>query len=295
MAIPLNIYQNVSGRILLGTPALPTLQADSFKLYYSMASGGPFAYFRSFPNVPDKTLYPGNALIQFRRSDLGVSSTVPVYFKATTLKGATESALGNSTLTSLPMEGAETNEEMREDLTNASQIYGYNATSGLWQRLTTDGSGKLETTATISVGGSGLATEAKQDTQIAALNSIDAGIPAALGSTTAANSMPVVIATDQFPLSIIDTLGTSQSTDISITSVSQDILQAPAIAVPLVDRKLVVLQNTSNVDIFIGTASLQGHLVPKQGGLRSFSCDSSMSVYARVVLGAHILNVWEFA
>lgn len=43
----------------------------------------------------------------------------------------------------------------------------------------------------------GAATSANQVTELASLASIDAGIPAALGSTTGSASMPVVIASDQ--------------------------------------------------------------------------------------------------
>jgi len=48
----------------------------------------------------------------------------------------------------------------------------------------------------------GAATEAKQDTIITALNSIDAGIPSSLGQQLSAASMPVVLASDQSPISV---------------------------------------------------------------------------------------------
>lgn len=57
----------------------------------------------------------------------------------------------------------------------------------------------------------GAATAAKQDTGNTSLASIDAGIPAALGQTTMAASMPVVVASDQsdIPVRIKDTSGAS--------------------------------------------------------------------------------------
>lgn len=59
----------------------------------------------------------------------------------------------------------------------------------------------------------GAATEAKQDTQITqltninnTLTSIDSGIPASLGQQTSANSMPVVLASDQSALNVNATI-----------------------------------------------------------------------------------------
>jgi hypothetical protein len=54
-------------------------------------------------------------------------------------------------------------------------------------------------TGTVSLP-TGASTSANQVTANASLASIDAGIPAALGQTTMANSMPVVIASDQTPV-----------------------------------------------------------------------------------------------
>jgi hypothetical protein len=48
----------------------------------------------------------------------------------------------------------------------------------------------------------GAATETKQDAIITALNSIDAGIPASLGQQLAAASVPVVLASNQPPISV---------------------------------------------------------------------------------------------
>lgn len=59
---------------------------------------------------------------------------------------------------------------------------------------------------TDSVSVPGVATEAKQDTQITTLNAIAAGIPVSLGQTTMTNSMPVTIASNQTPIPVSATL-----------------------------------------------------------------------------------------
>lgn len=63
---------------------------------------------------------------------------------------------------------------------------------------------KVEADGSINTNVAGVATEAKQDSQLTSLTSIDtklasidAGIPATLGQQTATNSMPVVIASNQ--------------------------------------------------------------------------------------------------
>jgi len=70
--------------------------------------------------------------------------------------------------------------------------------------------------STIAIGASvlptGASTAANQATEIAALASIDAGIPAALGQAAMAASMPVVFASDQSPLSVEDIIPTIQLT-----------------------------------------------------------------------------------
>lgn len=65
----------------------------------------------------------------------------------------------------------------------------------------------------------GAATSANQATEIASLASIDAGIPAALGQTTMANSMPVTIASNQTAIPVTATLpsGTQTITSASVT------------------------------------------------------------------------------
>lgn len=64
--------------------------------------------------------------------------------------------------------------------------------------LRVDGSGTTQPISAASLPlPTGAATSANQVTELASLASIDAGIPAALGSTTGSASMPVVIASDQ--------------------------------------------------------------------------------------------------
>jgi hypothetical protein len=61
-----------------------------------------------------------------------------------------------------------------------------------------DGSGVTQPVSAASLPlPAGAATAANQATEIASLAAIDAGIPAALGQTTMANSMPIVIASNQ--------------------------------------------------------------------------------------------------
>lgn len=69
--------------------------------------------------------------------------------------------------------------------------------------LRVDGSGVTQPISAASLPlPSGAATSANQSTANASLASIDAGIPAALGQTTSANSMSVVIASDQSTLTV---------------------------------------------------------------------------------------------
>jgi len=72
-----------------------------------------------------------------------------------------------------------------------------------------DGTDTLAINSDGSINVSGVSTAAKQDTQITSLTnidnklaSIDAGIPVSLGQQTMANSMPVVLASDQTALPI---------------------------------------------------------------------------------------------
>lgn len=68
----------------------------------------------------------------------------------------------------------------------------------------TDNGGSLTVDATSWPLPTGAATAARQDTANTSLASIDAGIPAALGQDTMANSMPVAIASNQSALSVQD-------------------------------------------------------------------------------------------
>lgn len=85
-------------------------------------------------------------------------------------------------------------------------------------RLIVDGSQVIQPVSATSLPlPTGAATEAKQDTQITILNSIDSGIPASLGQQSMANSMPVVLASDQtaFPLSSGAATSANQVTEIA--------------------------------------------------------------------------------
>jgi len=66
----------------------------------------------------------------------------------------------------------------------------------------------------------GAATEAKQDSQITVLNSIDAGIPASLGQQTSVNSMPVILASDQPALPLSTNAATESKQDSQITQLT---------------------------------------------------------------------------
>jgi len=92
---------------------------------------------------------------------------------------------------------------------------------------------------------SGAATAANQATEIASLASIDAGIPAALGQTTMANSMPVVFATDQTPILVT----ASSNSDFTFGDVT---LSAIAIAVV---RRTAYIEQTSNAQRSIVSAN----------------------------------------
>lgn len=91
----------------------------------------------------------------------------------------------------------------------------------------------------------GAATAANQATEIASLASIDAGIPAALGQTTMANSMPVVFANDQTPILVT----ASSNSDFTFGDIT---LAAIAIAVV---RRTAYIEQTSNAQRSIVSAS----------------------------------------
>ena len=155
--------------------------------------------------------------------------------------------------------------------------------------LATDDNGVLIVSTTPAAG---VATEAKQDAQISILNSIDGGIPGALGQSPSAGSMPVVLATEQVPLQVLDVVTLQQQLDVALTTVAIDVLQPPTLS-PIPTRKMVVLQNNSARDILLGDSAVQGHVIPRNGGVRAFSAGAALSLYARTATGSATLNVWE--
>ena len=70
------------------------------------------------------------------------------------------------------------------------------------QAIKTDSNGELQIDVLSSALPTGASTLAEQQSQTTLLTSIDGGIPAALGQTTMANSMPVVIASNQSPVDV---------------------------------------------------------------------------------------------
>lgn len=81
---------------------------------------------------------------------------------------------------------------------------------------------------------SGVATEAKQDTQITILNAIDAGTPAALGQTTMAASMPVTIASNQSAVPVSGPLTDAQLRATAVPVDGSGVTQpVSAVALPL--------------------------------------------------------------
>lgn len=103
----------------------------------------------------------------------------------------------------------------------------------------------------------GASTAANQATGNASLASIDAGIPAALGQTTMAASMPVVIASDQSAIAVsgtvtttfpVGTLNNGAETAVAGTAVS--VLAANA------NRKKLIVQNTGIANVRLGTTGV---------------------------------------
>lgn len=95
-----------------------------------------------------------------------------------------------------------------------------------------DATGKLNInniSGTVSLP-TGAATAANQATEITSLASIDAGIPSALGQTTMANSMPVVIASNQtaIPVSFTASVGTATVSRIATSTTVATALAANA-------------------------------------------------------------------
>jgi hypothetical protein len=92
------------------------------------------------------------------------------------------------------------------------------------------------------------------------------------------------------------TLTLQQQTDVSVTTVAADILAAPQIPSPLANRKIVIVQNDSGQDVFLGTSTLQNHKLPT-GGSRVLNADDiSVGMHAKLAAGGPVtVNVWEYA
>ena len=81
---------------------------------------------------------------------------------------------------------------INQDSLQAVGVYGSN-TSNKWQSLSIDANGKLETTAVVSASGSGLATEAKQDTGNTSLATIAGDTTSLDTKVVACNTGAVVV------------------------------------------------------------------------------------------------------
>ena len=92
----------------------------------------------------------------------------------------------------------------------------------------------------------GAATAAAQTTGNNSLASIDAGIPAALGQATMANSMPVVLASNQSIVSSGIVSATATITTVNVTSVSILLLAANSA------RKGLIIRNAGGNTLYLG-------------------------------------------
>lgn len=98
----------------------------------------------------------------------------------------------------------------------------------------------------------GAATAANQATELASLASIDAGIPAALGQTAMAASMPVTLASDQSPIIVKDVINTAgQFQALSVTTTAA---VAKGGASHLANRKMLTVTPT-NGTVYWGTSA----------------------------------------
>lgn len=106
------------------------------------------------------------------------------------------------------------------------------------------------------VAGAGSATSANQVLEIAALNAIDAGTPAALGQTTMAASMPVVIASNQSAIPISGTV--TVDTSLLATQATLAALLAKVIAAPSTEAKQDSLNTLiTTLNSIVATAAKQ--------------------------------------
>lgn len=183
-------------------------------------------------------------------------------------------------------------------VTTASPTYTTATTNAL--SLTTAGALRIDGSAVtqpISAASlplpAGASTSALQTAGNASLASIDAGIPAALGSTTSANSMPVVIASDQSPIPVISTL----SSTAALTSVSNAITTTVLLASNTA-RRGFILYNDSLAIVFIAfaaTASTTAFSVKIQPGSEyepGIDYTGAISSIASAAVGA--MRVTEF-
>lgn len=118
--------------------------------------------------------------------------------------------------------------------------------SGNLQPISVDSTGKvniLNISGAVSLP-TGASTAALQSTGNTSLASIDAGIPAALGQTTMAASMPVVLASDQSIIKIVSTA--TSTTGSSPTAATLGVASGTVIAANAA-RKGLVITNTSSL------------------------------------------------
>lgn len=130
---------------------------------------------------------------------------------------------------------------------------------------------------------SGAATAANQATEIASLASIDAGIPAGLGQTTMAASMPVVLASNQSAVptqSPVNANGNIVNTALTATSASTASVPANAVGFVLEAPST----NTDNIRWCIGgTASTTVGMLSEPGRDTGYiPCAANISVCATV-------------
>lgn len=142
----------------------------------------------------------------------------------------------------------------------------------------------------------GAATAANQATEIASLASIDAGIPTALGQTTMANSMSVVIASDQSSVTIndiVNTSGTNGAISVSTTAVAVRVGGSNLTA-----RKNLTALNNGTATIYWGysnavTTSNGTPLMRNQ--FAAWDAGPSITVYLIAASGTHDVRVSEAA
>lgn len=150
--------------------------------------------------------------------------------------------------------------------------------------LTVDGSATTQPISAVSLPlPSGAATSANQSTVISSLSSIDAGIPAALGQTTMAASMPVTLASNQSALPITLSVNTNGSiVNTSLTATTASTASVPANAVGFILE--APSSNTDNIRWAIGTAASTtvGILAEPGRDTGYIPCSANISICATV-------------